>query len=96
MISRPCCSGRRMIGLEENNSKAEKLERYPNPASDWVLVKLLTVKGQSGTVYTVDGRALLTFELDEQGMRLVNTSSLTNGVYFIRIGETVEKLIVQK
>lgn len=62
----------------------------PNPASDFIDIRLNASFSSSGnekaSLYDTQGRLLTTSPLEE-GVTRINTSSLSSGIYLLRIGE---------
>ena len=67
---------------------------YPNPVESEFIVKGMGDKHALLTLYSVDGRQLRSQECYE-GTR-VNVGDLPRGLYFVRIGEKVSKLVKSK
>lgn len=97
-----------LTDVNEMSIYANQIQIYPNPASDLVRialpVKLLTYD-YSVEITDVNGRKILTADASElrsgSYFRELNTSSLSNGIYFltIRMNEQVvkhSKLIIAK
>ena len=62
----------------------------PNPANDFVKINASGAEGSTITVVDVLGNSVRTETMDAS-TKVINTSDLTNGVYFIRIvGEGIE------
>lgn len=75
-----------MTGTEEN--AVSKLQIFPNPSHNQVLIKNLSSNGQ-GRIYTLDGRMVKAFEASE-GMTL-DISDLSEGMYLLNIdGQTLK------
>lgn len=66
---------------------------YPNPANDVVTVSL---KGANGTISLVaaDGKVIETREVSST-TETFNVRSLNAGVYFIQVGQSVQKLMIK-
>jgi hypothetical protein len=86
-----------LIGINEVNDNALKL--YPNPASDHLYI---TIDGQtqspvSVSISDMSGRSVITNETVTNSM---NISSLTNGIYLIKVsaaGNTyIKRIVIQK
>ncbi len=79
-----------MVGVEESQSNHCSL--FPNPASDFV-----TLKGENlGTVSVFNALGQKVDEFEANGNELhFGTDHYGNGVYYIKAGETVMKLVVK-
>ncbi len=72
------------------DSTAETISVYPNPASDVVFITYPVKEGRRYTIYTPEGMIVAEGVLSDEG---INTHSLTVGCYFIRIDGRVLKFI---
>ena len=78
-----------------NNSMYDGLSIYPNPATN-----LITIKSNedllmnSIEIYDISSKLITTQTLTQQDAT-INISTLTAGVYFVKIGTKVAKLIVE-
>ena len=75
-----------------------KIILYPNPTTDFVIIQLNaeTIKEfskQEIEIYDLSGKLWKSIPINQASK--VNVSALKNGVYFIRIGSKVSKLIKQ-
>ncbi len=78
------------VGVGENAKHAVAL--FPNPANDFV-----TLKGESlgrVCVYNVLGQKVEELEAGGTEIR-INTTGYENGVYFVKMGETTQRFVVQ-
>ena len=83
------------LGVEE--ADAVMLRMYPNPASDIVRMTFGVQPACSEVaVYDIAGRKVLAMPI-EAGMNSVslNTAALANGIYMVRMGSSVQKLVVR-
>ncbi len=78
-------------GIDEITDKAGSLV-YPNPANTVLNIKLVSC--QNGTVSVMDmtGRQISTTAFSNQ-LANINTSALTNGMYFYRIADKTGNFI---
>lgn len=75
------------VGINPANESA--LLVYPNPAKDFLLVQLATTNSENAivTLYNTIGQVVFTHSgLSGQPLR-INTSSLSNGVYLLKVNE---------
>jgi hypothetical protein len=71
----------------------EPLQIYPNPVSNG---KLTFTNGQGkAEIYTVQGVWVDSYSLTDKETT-INVSHLASGVYFVKVGNTTKKLIVNK
>ncbi|NLO70185.1 MAG: T9SS type A sorting domain-containing protein [Porphyromonadaceae bacterium] len=71
---------------------------YPNPASEFITVKFSEPIDVPVSIYHIDGRAIYSENSNNKMSLRINldNSGIQNGVFFIRIGNSIEKFIVQK
>lgn len=84
-----------ITGIEELTSLDQKdkdFTLYPNPAENRLVIQS-KYKGELVQFFTMTGRLVKT-ERFIQNKQSFNISELTSGLYFIRIGNAVEKLVV--
>ena len=73
---------------------AEQLSIYPNPAKDMVTVELN--ESHKGVLQIVDisGKTLISHKINGTHVS-VNVSTLSKGMYFVKVGSKVNKLIIE-
>lgn len=82
------------IGIEELTGNV--LLVYPNPANGSVTIAIdKHLIGITLSVIDVTGRTVATVQLQTLNSKL-ETSLLANGVYFVAVGNLIQKLIIQK
>ena len=90
-----CVLNQNNTGIEEVSESSMKL--YPNPANNKARLTIAPQANRNEAVlYDVTGRKVVayTVEAGATGIEL-NTSTLANGVYMLRLGSEVMKLIVK-
>lgn len=80
------------VGIAENNS-IESLRVYPNPASDVVNIQSDIPSGKI-EVLNIHGQLIYSTELTDQ-LTGIDVSGFQKGIYFIRIGNETQRLIVR-
>ncbi len=89
-------------GIEDNLSVANSLSVYPNPAEDitYVSFDLRTSQYIDIEIFSVLGEKLETIQLGNRGNGHhkveLNTSSYSNGIYFIKIGNRTTRFMVSR
>ena len=79
-------------GIAETQQVDFKL--YPNPASD--LVNIQTNKsGYRVDLYDINGKFLKAYNMDNHKLS-ISISDLSTGIYFVKIGESIKKLKVER
>ena len=78
----------------------EGFELFPNPAKDYFEFKLQNQNSKVNlSIYDINGRALISKAFNTQDRKIVNTSSLSAGIYFVEINsgaqKGVKKLIIK-
>lgn len=83
-----------LIGIDEKRitQKPQAFKLYPNPAEDQLVIQS-KLKGELVQFFTMTGRLVKTERLIQK-QQTFDISELTSGLYFIRIGNAVEKLVV--
>jgi len=97
-----------LSGVEDNNNVNNEIIVQPNPATEYITVNLSSInptlkRGVEGEVfieiYDVMGMKIqstpfnLTPALSEEERARIDISNLTPGVYFVKIGDRVEKFV---
>lgn len=86
------------LSIAEN--QLEEFKIFPNPAKDQFEFSLLNQnKAINLNVYDINGRVLISKSFNDQDRKLVNTTSLSTGMYFVEIStgnqQAVKKLIIK-
>ena len=68
---------------------------YPNPAENSVTIDFGTNTPKSAFIYDISGRMVLTRSGIDQQTITVDVSRLNAGIYFVKIGDTTQKLIIK-
>jgi len=78
-------------GVETLSIKPNKLTLYPNPAKDWITIVSLV---NDAEIFDLNGRKVMNVGVLGQPT-LIWVGDLEAGVYLIRAGMSVEKIVVQ-
>ena len=93
VVELPCdyaCEPQFIIGSVAIEGSIGNIDIFPNPVSDFLMIRSLDESQfQSISIFNTFGQKLYEGDLKEQ----IDVSSLTPGVYFIRIGDKVEKFV---
>jgi hypothetical protein len=85
-----------MVGINENNESINLL--YPNPAKDFVMVKMAS-SGATIEIYSSEGNLVKRVKLDNQNTK-VNIHELNAGIYFVKItdglNQHINKLVINE
>jgi hypothetical protein len=86
------------VGTEEIEIGENEIFLYPNPAANEFRVQSLKLKVEGVDVYDMTGRKVLTqLQISNLKLQPMGISSLTNGLYFVRVrtekGEVIKKLV---
>lgn len=86
-----------MLGIDQSDDTGFSI--YPNPAEDFIYVN--SNHGYQAMLYTVDGRMVSTVRQEIGGIQSIDLSSLTPGIYFLRLiddtgRQATQKLVVGK
>jgi len=81
-------------GIHESTLFTEQFAIYPNPAKTYIVIKISGVQSQEARIYNSLGeeieRILVTKEETE-----IDVSKLKKGIYFVKLGQTVRKILVE-
>lgn len=78
-----------------NLSGEENFSIFPNPADDVVSIKIArTIPGQKVLVFDSKGRNILSMDI-ESGEMSFDTKQFTAGIYFVKIGNNIKRLLVE-
>jgi hypothetical protein len=81
-------------GVAEFSSNSENdFTIFPNPASS--SINIITDAKQSLTIYSILGEKIGNWQL-AVGKNEIDISNISDGIYFLKIGNTVKKVIVQQ
>jgi hypothetical protein len=87
------------VGINEIDAN-NTLSIYPNPANDFITISLVAESAEATTIYIINalGEIVLTEQATSSNTTL-NTSNLTNGIYFVKIesknSSAIKKFIKQ-
>lgn len=81
------------LSVEDNYLKDTSI--YPNPTND--IIHISTVeKIVNAEIVNVTGKTIQSFNNPNQGLKTINTSNLSNGLYFLRLeGDTHQKKTIK-
>jgi len=84
------------LGILKKPTNQTAFNIYPNPTSDNLTISEipLSLLGSNATITDVNGKQILDFEITQQQQQ-IDCSSMKKGVYFLRIGQLNQKIIVQ-
>ncbi len=77
-------------------SQSFQINIFPNPATDKLTISQVpfSLIGSNATITDVNGIQILDFEITQQQQQ-IDCSSMKKGVYFLRIGEENQKIILE-
>lgn len=80
--------------VEDRVIVEEEIYKYPNPAEDYIVFSTNSILGNENViVYSTFGQKyILNFINTNEGLK-IDVSNLSPGVYFIKIGDKVEKFV---
>lgn len=85
-----------LVGVSENDLIENNLSIYPNPSRGMFTIETtVEMKNTRFQIVSIDGK-ILRDEIMNQSKINVDMSDYSNGVYFLRIGNTNKKLILTK
>lgn len=71
----------------------DKFRMYPNPANDFITIKLPNAGQYIVEIYSVTGKKVMRKELTDFTTQII-TNSLSPGTYFVRVNNQVDTLII--
>ena len=78
-----------------NYQHGQQFSVNPNPAKNiFSITPLNKMAFTEGSVLNADGKICLVFKINAQGQNIIDVSQLNNGLYFVKIGNQIQKLIV--
>lgn len=86
------CSG---VGVNEVVGSIQDLSVFPNPSSGVITIKSKDKNAANATVFDYTGQEILTFQLKSAIETTIDLSSISTGVYFIRINYSDNYKIVK-
>ena len=86
-----------MLGIDQNDNTGFSI--YPNPAKDFIFVT--SDRGYQAMLYTSDGRLVSSTQHENGGAQSIDLSTLTAGIYFLRLiddtgHQATQKIVVGK
>jgi hypothetical protein len=84
------------LGISEKQDILTSFKIFPNPTIDNLSISEISLSliGSNATITDVNGKQILDFEITQQQQQ-IDCSSMKKGVYFLRIGEENQKIIVE-
>lgn len=78
------------LGTEINTVISSSFSVFPNPTAD--MVHFTTIIGEQVSLFDMSGKRLYQTYANQEQME-INLQSLTSGIYFLRIGDKVAKIV---
>ena len=84
--------------LVENNDFNNEFSIYPNPATDYIEISQPSEnsklsEGLQIKIYDVFGESLISVAQTSSSVQKIDVSALPAGIYFVRVGEIIQKFI---
>ena len=81
------CSNSIITSINEEIISSDELAIYPNPANNYVSIDFSSFNEKPSYVSIIDSKGAIVSEtkISKENKIQVNTSSLTNGIYFINV-----------
>ena len=78
------------VSIDENNEVAFVV--YPNPAENYVMIE--SIKEAEVSIYSINGQMVSSQTINE-GTNTIDVSNLNAGIYFMKVNESMIKIIVK-
>lgn len=89
-------SGPILVGVNERAFEENVLSIYPNPTSGLITIETKALLSNTRVqVLSIEGK-ILRDELFNQSKLTIDMNGFSNGIYFVRMGDTIQKLILNK
>ena len=75
-----------------NSFNSEKVNIYPNPAKSYIVIENTKIKSESLQILDITGKTIYQ-TISNKAKQTINIDKLKSGIYFIRIGSTIQKFI---
>ena len=73
----------------------EKISVYPNPAvASFELTVPETLTGEQAYIFDISGKPVRNFTVGDI-KTTVSTAGMTSGIYFVKVGNNTEKIVVK-
>jgi hypothetical protein len=92
--SRGCTTTKSIVATSSETVVKDNIKIFPNPAMDVLKIEDLSGRDFNYTVYTVDGRILLTGS-SVQGS-LIQTADWPQGIYLLQVEDFTGKMMVKR
>lgn len=70
---------------------------YPNPITEVVTIDFTGIQEpNTAEIFSIDGKAIMSFDLKEDILNKINVSLLASGIYVIKIGESKEFKFIKR
>ena len=77
------------------SNKTTSFYVYPNPAQNYILVKNTDTSSEKLILMNISGKILKEYTIRKQSLK-INISQIKNGIYFIKKGNKIKKLIIMR
>ena len=84
-----------MLGLKDVNNVADNFIVYPNPATEYLVIKNSKVDLKTIQLFDMAGREVKNFKPSEIKDNKIILSNLTSGNYILKVNNTSKKIIIK-
>ncbi|MFI5221658.1 MAG: peptide-N-glycosidase F-related protein [Bacteroidia bacterium] len=84
------------VAVEEKENISSLITLYPQPASDKIFFRSEKIYLTNGKLFSLEGKIIKTFSAEEISSGELNTSGISNGIYFLQLNGTVGEQVVKK
>ena len=85
-----------LLNVNDQSFEFSKVNIYPNPANEQVVITWENVDAESVKIYSFQGRIVENVHVSKKSTtQVIDISKLNSGVYFIKVGKSTKKLVVK-
>ncbi|MEX2483778.1 MAG: T9SS type A sorting domain-containing protein [Brumimicrobium sp.] len=90
------CMQQGTTSVDVSDLNISNVKLFPNPATNQVIVTWSNVEADNIIIYSFHGKIVGNTLINEnEGKTVLDISSLSKGIYFVKIGNTTQKLVIQ-
>ncbi|HTA61889.1 MAG TPA: FG-GAP-like repeat-containing protein [Bacteroidia bacterium] len=83
------------MGINKLKNQDTEVKVYPNPTSSIIQVSVSNYQAEEIKIYDVLGNIVVSSLIEKQRETTIDMSNLKSGIYFVHVGNNVQKFVVQ-